>query len=173
MSRKSSDDGGGGRGGGVGGWHYIFPIYDCALHSTTWTPRTDSVAKWPRHDATLEGGGFFESGGPLMERGSLLIFFHSWPILSTRFQWTKPGIQWSLVEKWNSRPLGLPEVYSYDETGSVQETLHNGIARRPSLLFTFESFGYNQNITASLRALWCFTYVKILMNVQVQIGIWS
>ena len=162
----------GGGGGGVGGWHYIFPIYDFALHSTTWTPRTDSVAKWPRHDATLEGGGFFERG-VLMERGGLLTFFYQWPILSTRFQWTKPGVQWSLVEKWNSRPLGLPEVYSYDETGSVQKTLHNDIARRPSLLFTFESFGYNQNITASVRALWCFTYVKILMNVQVQIGIWS
>ena len=62
-------------GGGVGGWHYIFPIYDFALHSTTWTPRTDSVAKWPRHDATLEGGGFFERG-VLMERGGLLTFFY-------------------------------------------------------------------------------------------------
>ena len=64
----------GGR-GGVGGWHYIFLIYDFTPHSTTWTPRIDSVVKWPRHDATLEGGGFFErGGGGLKERGGLLIF---------------------------------------------------------------------------------------------------
>ena len=95
ISRKSSDDGGGW--GVGGGWHYIFPIYDFMPHSTIWTPNTGSVAKWPRHDATLEGGGFFEREG-LMKSGGLLIFFHSWPILSTRFQWTKPGVQWSLVE---------------------------------------------------------------------------
>ena len=28
---------------------------------------------------------------------------HTCPILSTGFQWTKPGVQWSLVEEWNRK----------------------------------------------------------------------
>ena len=31
------------------------------------------------------------------------LIFHTCPILSTRFQWTKPGVRRSLVEKWNRK----------------------------------------------------------------------
>ena len=33
----------------------------------------------------------------------LLLSIHTCPILSTRFQWTKPGVRRSLVEKWNRK----------------------------------------------------------------------
>ena len=156
ISRKSSGDGGERGGGEVGGWHYIFPIYDFFKpHSTTWTPRTGSVTKWPGHDATLEGGGLFEGlinflplkgggglleGGSFFERGGLLIFFHSWPILMTKIPVDKT---WSPME--SSRKMKLESTWVTGSlvirwNRSVKNTLHDGIARLPRLLFTFESF---------------------------------
>ena len=51
---------------------------------------------------------------------------HLCPILSTTFQWTKPGVQWSLVEKWNRKYSRVHLNYrnsSHDKTGSVNNTL--------------------------------------------------
>ena len=45
---------------------------------------------------------------------------HTCPILSIRFQWTKPGVQWSLVEKLNRK---YSRVHLSYETGSVNNIL--------------------------------------------------
>ena len=37
------------------------------------------------------------------DRWSQGMYVHTCPILSTGFQWTKPGVQWSLVEEWNQK----------------------------------------------------------------------
>ena len=36
---------------------------------------------------------------------SMAYLFHTCPILSTRFQWKKPGVQRSLVIKWNRKSI--------------------------------------------------------------------